>query len=280
MSSRSLGPLAVLVALWSCGGRVGGASAPADGTVGPDGGSAPGSASPQSCVAGGVRLCGGACKWLDGATCPPSGCEAISGLGGETSAAGVCWSDDPEATVSCATCADGDACLQRSSSALVCVPADVCYSLWREGYQNVCRYADKAAFDDRPLPVATGCPAGAPPVVCGGDCPACGSSLGTRCIGRSPDHPFGLCAELENDSNPADPGLLRTCSLVGNKYRVGCPWGGSSSAPSYSCAVFRTGPADQAAAKAAGLCMRAEACQAAAVTLPGGLDCYGENGTL
>ena len=228
------------------------------------------------CVASGVRICGGGCPSLDSTQCP-GGCQPVSTVDGAHSDIGVCWSDLAKAGVSCAVCNDGEACLQRSPGALVCVPEDLCAHIWDLGAQNVCRYADKSTFDDRPLPTPGACPSAATAIICGGGCPACPVNGEHRCVGRSPDHPFGICPPAISGMDPNEPTSVSTCSLSAGNYAVPCP---QLSTGPFACAVFHAGASDQAAAMLYGLCVGSDLCAATARALPGGLDCYNPAGRL
>jgi hypothetical protein len=54
-------------------------------------------------------------------------------------------------------------------------------------------YGDRSPYDGQPLPEPVGCPeVGEALMLCGGDCGPCPAAF--DCIGRSPLHPFGVCA--------------------------------------------------------------------------------------
>ena len=193
--------------LTACGGNVVvdvDAGAGAGQSTGPASGSSSssgvGGATPCR-AADGVRLCGGAdqqCPALNPPVCPGFGCTPA--LDVDTFAdepAGVCWSDLPGGGLTpCIACADGQVCVQRARDELFCTDPAVCQALYGLGATTACRYADKAAFDDEPLPDAPdACPVVAGSnALCGGGCGACGP-IGYICTGRSPAHPLGVCAE-------------------------------------------------------------------------------------
>ena len=140
---------------------------------------------------------------------------------------------------------------------LECVPVDVCVALWNLGARDVCRYADKSRFDDRPLPHATGCPKPAGQYhACGGECAPC--EIADRCVGVSPDHPFGLC---NGDA------------MSGYDSAFSCGHGCAV------CAVFDVPAFDFKLAFQYGVCMASvDACLDFASRLPGGLGCYDATG--
>jgi hypothetical protein len=261
--------LLVVVLIASCGGLTSSSALSArDGTSYPP------------CAPANVRICGVSCPQLDATQCQGGGCENVSSLAGTPASAGVCFSDDRDAGLSCAVCADGEACLQRDPDHLVCIPVEVCQRLWDLGVRDVCRYADKSAFDGRPLPSRTDCPSDATRTMCGGSCPPCFPVSGAAaCIGRSPDHPFGLCPSVGSVADDADPQRYFVCSLVGTTYAEACPPTDPSFNAPYACAVFHTSEADVPAAKKYGLCIPPDNCRETAAAFPGGLDCYGPDGT-
>lgn len=280
MAPRALlGPAAsvILAAAFcqQCGGR---AEVTSTTDAGPDGGVGlmDGGNSSDPCTVSGVRICGGECRWLDNAQCPGGGCTALTALDGTALSVGICWSDTPEGHLACAACGDGSACMQRGSAGLVCVPASVCERLWELGSRDVCRYADKERFDGRPLPIPSGCPAGASPITCGGACPACALGTAHRCVGRSPDHPFGVCPPIPSTADPNSAASIPTCSLTGSTYAEPCP--PSSGQSHYVCGVFRTPGSEQDVAKQYGLCMGQDLCVATGSALPGGMDCFDASG--
>lgn len=216
--------------------------------------------------ADGIRFCGGTpatCPWLPSPECPGYGCVPAHDRDDlQTAAAGgVCWADSTDkGNTPCWDCADGDVCIQRDADHLVCTSFEVCQALWELGVRNVCRYADKRPFDGRALPGQSGaCPG--PRGICGAGCYDCG--FNAPCTGRSPDHPYGVCAGV----GPGGPCVLR----VDGSYEVGCY-------DKYACAVFDVPSADEAVARAYGVCMTPDDCVSAAAHLPGGLRCYDHSG--
>jgi hypothetical protein len=205
----------------------------------------------------GVRICGGSarCPWLTAPDCPGRGCEET----GPDSGTGVCFSDLSDlGDRLCTACNDGEVCAFRGAADLVCVPQDLCATLWNAGGTSACRYADKSAYTNLVLPVPSGaCPGnlGASPglsaIICGGPCGAC--SPGAPCAGRSPGRPFGVCAEYNFDGMPTE-GSCAGAALPG------------------SCGIFEVAPADQPEADKYGFIIMAD-CPEIATSLPGGFRC-------
>lgn len=220
-------------------------------------------------TAEGVRLCGGAqdeCGFIDPSECPGGGCELPYDRERNGDAvAGLCFSDLPDnASRPCFACEDGEVCIERKPGQLYCVPESVCARLWLLGARGVCRYADLAAYDAKPLPVLTSCPPHDPEVpLCGGPCKPCFGDVSTPCTGRSPEHPQGFCAYYTWDP----------CALDDSGYLLGCK-------PDHYCGVFRHPGADYAVARLHGRCAGKDSCLALSTHLPGGFDCYDELGKL
>jgi hypothetical protein len=157
----------------------------------------------------GTRICGGPrpCAEIPPPECPGYGCTYGYDIAtGQRGSGGICWADLADhGDEACYACPDGDECMARSPGELVCVPSDVCDALWDEGIRDVCRYADKGAYDGRSLPASpSGCPGGAAGTLCGGGCGECTEYL-ARCTGRSPDHPWGVCAIDPEHVDPSWP---------------------------------------------------------------------------
>ncbi len=231
----------------------------------------------DDCAPAGIRICRAGCPDVAttpanasdaGETCPGYGCTSpLDIVAFAPTAAGVCWADGTDVLrYACGSCADGEVCIQRSSTELACVPEAVCASLWNHGVRDVCRYADFSPYDGRPLPTTTGsCPSNAyPPTVCSGECPACLADA--RCNGRSPDHPFGVC----NATGFSDP--------LPSQF-LGCPTCFEAQQPNTVCAVFDGSTADFQVAYAGGFCMDRQRCFELGKALPGGLSCFDANET-
>jgi hypothetical protein len=245
------------------GGVAGSGGSAAQGGAGALGGS--------TCLtAEGVRFCGGEqgeCGWLDAGECPGGGCALpYDRERGGDAVAGLCFSDLPDnAGRTCLSCDDGEVCIERKPGQLFCVPESVCARLWLLGARGVCRYADLAAYDARPLPVLAQCPAGNPDGrFCGGPCPKkCPGSFDKPCVGRSPDHPQGFCR----------PPPSTWCALGASGYVEPCTEG-------LVCGVFGHAGEAYAVARMHGRCLSPEACPVFAQFLPGGFDCYDAAGKL
>jgi hypothetical protein len=263
----------VVGALVACGGSVAagptdaGSDSAADREDDATGGS--------TCAPGGVRICAPAagCPAIPGSSCPGTGCVDVDTVDGGSTDDGVCWTDLADlGDVSCAACDDGQSCIRRAG-VFRCVPDDVCNAFWAIGIEDVCVYADKHVYNGSALPAApTTCPVAAGRgALCGGACGACLGDEAQRCIGRSPDHPVGVCAWLPAVSDPHDPSTIPTCSITGGSYDSACP-----AAPAgLVCGVFSAAAAlDVALAKQYGLCMPIAMCQTIAANLPGGFGCY------
>lgn len=228
--------------------------------------------------ADGVRVCGGTndCPALTPPACPGFGCTAALDVSTEVpSTGGVCWSDlsDQGGTL-CAACDDGSVCIQRGTQQLVCVSPHVCEALWDDGVQDVCRYADKSAYNHQALPEPSGpCPVAAGQNwACGGACGACRN--GEHCVGRSPSHPFGICTWPPLDPLPDGA----PCSI--GPSGAADPWCDPQNRTDTSsvCAVFRVSSADESVAMQYGICIPRNPCLAMAASLPGGIDCYDASG--
>jgi len=274
---------AVIPLLTSCGGRTalvfvdnggaGGAPSSSSASTGGDGGSGGVVQHPPCVSADGIRLCGGSdeCPWLSAPECPGYGCTSTIELySSAESKAGVCWADlIDNGSNPCIACKDGEACVYRAPDRLICVSLEVCEALWDMGETNVCRYADKRAYDHQPLPAPTGpCPTSWYLTLCGGECGDCDGMIAT-CTGRSAGRPFGLC--IPKTSN----GQHATCELNADGQII--QWCQSTPFAAV-CAVFDVPDADVAEARHYGVCMERNLCTAAAASMPGGLHCYDETG--
>lgn len=256
----------VAATLVACGARTG--LDDRDGDRAADAGFAP---HPTCVSASGVRLCGGSppCPELPAPTCRGFGCQhSASIVNGATATGGACLTDlSDNGLRDCSTCNDGEACLSKTNGDLVCVPLDVCHALWDIGVRDVCRYADKSPYDDRPLAVAESCPLGISPFpMCGSGCASCPPDF--PCSGRSATRPYGLCQYRGGNPNIA-------CSfgpLASPKV-----WCSQNQATIWNCAVYRGRPEDQTTAMKYGTCVGATHCQKIRDVL--GVDCYDYAGT-
>jgi hypothetical protein len=223
-----------------------------------------------------VRLCGGDedCPALEPPECPGFGCTpARDVVDFEPSDAGVCWADVKDAAAQqCHGCPDGQVCLQRSEDQLVCVEPGVCEALWDLGARDVCRYADKTRYDGRPLAAPNLCP-GWP--ACGPNCPPCYDAYRARCVGRSPNHPWGLCAVVHEGVGHGQEDVPACALAPDGSVLIGCAQSGLGDA---FCTVFDVPQEDVPAARRFGLCLFEGQCVAAAQLLPNWVRCYNDRG--
>jgi len=225
------------------------------------------------CDPAGIRVCHDPeCPVIPG-ECPPLGCTPAANL--ETGApeqAGVCWLDIPTfLSEPCIACNDGEVCVHRSPTELICVPFAVCDSLAKLGAPTVCRYADKSPFTDAP-PASGPCPPGQSGILCDGGCGPCNDSPPLhlfRCVGRSATRPHGLCVETASGT----PNLGFRCSYAPD----GSPIQACPTKLGELCAVFSVGPPDDIVAQSFGICVPGTECVAAATAMP--LRCLDANGS-
>lgn len=115
-------------------------------------------------------------------------------------------------------------------------------------------YADRGVWTGAPLPSPETCAPISGIEICGGFCGGC--PIGQICTGRSPKHPYGLCVAI----------MGGVCSL--NPEVVG-----DACESTERCFVFEVEAEHQPMADGRGFCLAKEACQAAALSLPGGGRC-------
>jgi hypothetical protein len=251
-------------------GSSGGADAA--GSSGSTGSASSGSVLEECKAADGTRVCGGpddACRWLEAPECPGYGCTPVMDRSTmQPTNVGVCWADLPDKAADlCFACLEGELCAQRTPDQLVCVSQAACDAVWELGATSACRYSDKTDYTHEPIPQPGFCPAGGEGKICGGTCGAC-EDYGAgkaRCVGRSPLHPFGLCALDYLDGFPG-------CWLdEGGKLGQGC-------GPNDLCAVFDVAAGDQPIANRYGTCVLAKYCEFAGDNLPGGVRCFDASG--
>lgn len=157
----------------------------------------------------------------------------------------------------CIACEDGDLCMAQQrghpESLITCIPHELGYLLWQHdaGLDVPVLYFDRDLFTGDPIPNPTVCPTLPNAQACGGNCGGCG--FGQNCIGRSPKHPVGFCA---------DGATAPTCSLG----KTACPNG-------RSCFTFNVGSATQSISDNNGICLAPVVCQSLAQNLPGGGTC-------
>lgn len=259
----AIAALAGVLVVPACSGRV----ITQQGGTGGAAGAAGSAGETGSCVTpSGVRLCGAGCGWLDAPDCPGLGCARGEDImTGKAVDAGVCLPDiGGDITGQCWDCPDGDACFDQNGVGLVCVPLEVCRELWLLGVKNVCRYADKSAYDGRPLAdPGSKCPD--PNEMCGGHCGCAFPGL-RSCTGRSADRRLGICVstDLGYVRCQVSPGKSNDCPALGGRT---------------VCGVFENA-GDQSAALAYGACLYPDSCRYLRAHLPGGFLCYDRNGKL
>lgn len=169
------------------------------------------------------------------------------------SSGGACLADLPdEAQSPCVACLDGEACLTKNNGDLVCVSIDVCHALWDIGVRDVCRYADKSLYDDKPLaPAPSTCPVVG--LVCNQKC-GC-ARADERCTGRSATRGWGICT-------PGVPGPVKGCRLHQSGTSLSySTWCADFQPEIWACAVFDNGPSDPTIDLDYGLCMTTVQCQ-------------------
>lgn len=82
-----------------------------------------------------------------------------------------------------------------------CVPE--AFGRWLHERGRTVLYSDRSPYDGEPVPDPVGCPeVGEALMLCGGDCGPCPAAH--DCVGRSPLHPFGVCA-LDGYAVPYGP---------------------------------------------------------------------------
>lgn len=213
----------------------------------------------QTCQIDGVRICGPGCPPLGTPDC----CTAVHDRdSGAPLQAGVCWTDLADfGQRTCAGCKDGEVCVQRANDRLVCVPFDLCRALDGMGMRQACRYADKSAYDGRPLAnPPTSCPIKAAEYrLCGGACGNCGGGPVPWCTGRSADRAFGTC--INSDMQYAtSPDGSRRCATIAD-----CR---PNSTTNPICVVDHVNAADQSTADRYGYCSYSMLCTVSSMFTP------------
>ncbi|CAN5707522.1 hypothetical protein BH09MYX1_BH09MYX1_01920 [soil metagenome] len=173
----------------------------------------------------------------------------------------------------CKICDDGNLCAYDNETISKPDPASTFDRLFcgSEGFgimyhlsgrDDLARYSDRAAYDGTRLPPApTTCPSTPGLELCGGACGACPAKF--TCLGRSPLHPYSLCAFLgwQDTSNGV------RCTRGSNAMCDGLTPG------KYKCFVWKVDPASQPIADQNGVCIAADQCAAAGQLYPGGGFC-------
>ncbi len=283
---------AVIVVLGSaaiaCGGRVSDGDDVTTKDVGADGDDASetwSDAPPAKFEGGctlpnGVPLCRGTLK------CPISrpetcsfDCIEFNNRNDDPGPFGICLREDGSKVLELARAGDYYRCGVCGSEGALCVgmlafprlfcadPA-ICSWLADAGYSDACWYQDKTPWKRGASIPAPACPpSGRAAGLCGGACGAC--SDGRVCTGRSPTHPFGICAQQKNESGeqnicgrrPGEPPKLDP---------RGCPSG-------QRCLVWAS--SDQSVADPHGFCVAETACSTIKSVIPGGVSCYTPTGS-
>jgi len=282
---RRLHSVAVIVvfSVAACGGKVddaGGDALPgdvsADGLVDADTGPPPlfdgGCTLPN-----GVPLCNGTlmCPSPYPGSCASFQCVEFANKPEEAAPFGICLQQDgtklleqarPGDYYRCGVCAsEGALCVSMLSfPRLFCAQPAVCSWLADVGYKDSCWFQDKTPWArDVVIAAPSACPAGGKDAgLCGGPCGAC--AAGEVCTGRSPSHPFGVCASPKSAAGeqnicgrrPGDPPKLDP---------KGCATG-------ERCLVWSS--TDQALADPHGFCVEEKRCTAIKAVIPGGVACY------
>ena len=139
---------------------------------------------------------------------------------------------------------------------------DVGPLLAANGGADQVRYADWSAWTGDPLPEPSTCPTFTSFRICGGNCGAC--KAGEICTGRSPDHPYSICASMKQ------------CGYVAALADAGTPWTGCTPDAGQTCLTFQSSPDGQVLAdqNGNGFCIDDAACQEAQTSYPGGVFCH------
>ncbi len=188
---------------------------------------------------------------------PDAACVACLTDPNDPSAVGMCYSES-SGTPKAAIAADGelyvapDPRFVSAIGAWVAFPFEVGELFANNGGGSRVRYADYMPWTGAPLPLPETCPTFSSFRICGGNCGICMTD--EICSGRSPNHPYGICARGGCGSVVGDGG-----------------WHGCSGE---SCLVFQSSDDGQPLANANGFCFSASACDEAATAYPGGVICH------
>jgi hypothetical protein len=221
---------------------------------------------------------GDGCHFADGSPmCDRPGCAPTCDVGcvdfedsAGTSGPGLCAGDESVfvrasfvGVVPCTVCPGEDTLCGRTVLGLSCVKAEACSALALASFEDGCLFQDKTRWKSSTAIDEPPCPAGGPEIgMCGGLCGGC--APGFECMGRSPRHPFGICADF---SPP----------------RFACTRNGDSGTNCGSaddlCATFDVGiDGKQDESDRFGFCLPISQCQALESALPGGVSCYAKGG--
>lgn len=204
------------------------------------------------------------CKLSDGTpTCDVTGCggcelgsvcaHPVRRVSEEQLPFGACL-PSPTYGATCGACdATHPLCIALGTfRELTCVPESMCSESARLGGGDACFHSDKTPWrPGQAVPVPT-CPTNAgADGLCGGACGGCSGKA--ACTGRSPRHPFGICADAS---------------------ATRCVRGLKDCRPEQRCLVHLVGPdGDQDLADNLGFCVAADRCKSISATLPGGAVC-------
>jgi hypothetical protein len=152
----------------------------------------------------------------------------------------------------CYLCPDGKVCIDLAHDQYItnCVPYNMGKLYADAGNADSVRYADLSLFTGEPLPEPTTCPTFDGFPICGGNCGGCPPE--TVCTGRSPRHPYRICAP----NNSCAPSKEIWCGA------------------GQGCFVWTVEPEAQELANESGYCYPLATCQAMAAELPGGGSCH------
>jgi hypothetical protein len=258
--------IAVVLLIAACGARTSPASN-GDGFTLSDGGDEQGTSGP--CRIAGARVCGGGCPSLSDAECPGGCTAAHDRQSKEPLGVRLCWSDlkTGYGVDACDACRDGDVCIQRDRTRLVCAPESLCAGLWGRGATTGCRYADKTLYDGSALLASPStCATKIIGGQCGGGCGPCAqipTVLSGICTGRSATRSVGVCSYLSGGA-PGDPRAIHTCAWQAGKWLRTCPSTitTGSGMQKATCLVFDAGIETMTVASLYGLCVPASVCSA------------------
>lgn len=150
----------------------------------------------EDCVSEeGVRLCGTKSHCYEaGPHCDCRPLPHIGKAGDGTVELGYCAGSVPDLWL-CGSCFDGEVCVEIFyADAPFCASESLARLYVAHGAGDLAYYADYTPYTGDPLPEPTECP---PPqgelALCGGKCGGCSGDR--LCTGRSPTHPWGICAD-------------------------------------------------------------------------------------
>ncbi len=141
----------------------------------------------------GVMLCGEVCG-----NCSSGRCDHFLSAQQTPENLGVCSlgqvvPTEPPNVARCEICPAGyPLCVDVPFRIPFCVLEDVCVKAFNIGMRDACTYEDHTLWSPSDqIPTEAACPivGGS---LCGGGCGDCAAGL--QCAGRSPTHPFGICA--------------------------------------------------------------------------------------